>query len=36
MTGLVFSVLWLYAMYLLADDVDARCNHRERYEDDRN
>lgn len=33
MKALIFVVLWLYAMYLLADDFNARCNHTGRYEE---
>ena len=33
MKALIFIVLWLYAMYLLADDLDARCNKTGRYEE---
>lgn len=33
MLDLVFSFLWLYACYLLADDFEARVNKRGRYDE---
>lgn len=34
MKALIFVVLWLYAIYLLADDFDNRCNKKERYKEE--